>query len=113
MGVSAAGGRLLKVPRSRWLNRRQDTIGSAHMALSQLRPLLVRVVIAGASAVGAAVLDLYLTGHGYGSITGEVITWQPAGVHLSAADVLLLLAVAAALLISWRMTGRGAHTERA
>lgn len=90
------------------------------MALSQLRPLLVRVVIAGASAVGAAlivavgaaVLDLYLTGHGYGSITGEVITWQPAGVHLSAADVLLLLAVAAALLISWRMTGRGAHTER-
>jgi len=83
-------------------------------------PLFVRAVVVGASAIGmavlvavaAAVLDLYLTGHGHGSIAREIITWRPAGVHLSAADLLLLTAVGMAIFISWRLTDRRARSDR-
>ena len=76
--------------------------------MTHRRPL-VRLAISIASGVGAAVLtaivvaviDLYLTGHGYGSITREVITGAPAGVHLSVGDVCVLIALIAAAVSTW------------
>lgn len=60
---------------------------------------MIRLAISAGAGVGAgvaaallvAVIDLYITGHGYGSITREVITWEPAGVHLSIGDLAMLV----------------------
>ena len=60
------------------------------------------------AALVAAVVDMYLTGHGYGSITREVITWDPGGVHLSIGDVCLLVAAIVAAVSTWHFIGRGA-----
>jgi hypothetical protein len=54
-----------------------------------------------AAAVVLAVLEIYITGHGYGSITREIISWEPAGVHLSVADLALLLVVVLAAGLTW------------
>ena len=54
-----------------------------------------------AAAVVLAVLELYITGHGYGSITREIISWEPGGVHLSVADLALLLVVLLAAGLTW------------
>ena len=62
--------------------------------MTQLK-LLARLVISTAAGIGAAVVaalviavvDLYVTGHGYGSLRREVITWNPASVHLSFGDL--------------------------
>lgn len=78
--------------------------------------LLVRLGISTAAGIGAAVvaalvvtvIDLYVTGHGYGSITREVITWVPGGVHLSIGDVGMLFAVIVVSVSTWYFTGRGA-----
>lgn len=67
--------------------------------VTQMR-LLVRLGISTAAGIGAAVvaaiviavIDLYVTGHGFGSIRREVITWVPGGVHLSVGDVCMFLA---------------------
>ena len=77
--------------------------------------LLVRLGMTTAAGIGAAVVtaivvtatDLYVTGHGYGSITREVITWAPGGVHLSIGDVCMLVAVIVASVSTWHFTGRG------
>jgi hypothetical protein len=70
----------------------------------------VRLGISAAAGIGAAivtailvtVIDLYITGQGYGSITREVITWEHAGVHLSIGDLAMLIAGAsAAIATSW------------
>jgi hypothetical protein len=78
--------------------------------------LIARLCISAAAGIGAAivttlviaVMDLYVTGHGYGSIRSEVFTWNSAGVHLSVGDVGMLLAIIAATVSTWFRLGRGA-----
>ena len=60
------------------------------------------------AAVAITVIDLYLTGHGYDSITREFITWTPADVHLSVGDLVMLFSVIAAAGMTWNVSGRGA-----
>jgi len=57
------------------------------------------------AALIVAVIDLYLTGHGYGSITREVITWAPAGVHLSIGDLGMLATVIVVAVLTWHLVG--------
>jgi hypothetical protein len=52
-------------------------------------------------AVAVAILDLYLTGHGYGSIRKEI-----AGVQLSIGDIVLLLAALSAGVLIWCLLPR-------
>jgi hypothetical protein len=47
------------------------------------------------------VLDVYLTGHAIGTISGPLLDWPALGVHLSPADVLMLAAAALAAGITW------------
>lgn len=54
------------------------------------------------------VIDLYFTGHGYASITREVITWAPAGVHLSIGDLVMLITVVVVAILTWYLAGHGA-----
>ena len=78
--------------------------------------LLARLGITAGAVIGAAVfvaivaalLDLYLTGHGLGSIGREVISEPSWGVHLSVADIALLAVAALAGALTWWMTG-GKH----
>jgi len=71
---------------------------------------LARLGLAVAAAVGAGVVlavlvalaDLYLTGHGYPSITREIITHEPWGAHLSAGDLLLLVGAVTTAVITWK-----------
>ncbi len=60
------------------------------------------------AAVVVTVLDLYVTGHGYGSVMREVITLDQAGVHLSLGDVVMLVAAIAVAVSTWYLTGRRA-----
>ena len=77
--------------------------------------LLIRLGISTAAGIGAAVvaalvitvIDLYVTGHGYGSITREVITWDPAGVHLSIGDVGMLITMIVVAVSTWYLIGHG------
>jgi len=57
------------------------------------------------AAVVVTVIDLYTTGHGYGSITRESITWAPAGVHLSVGDLAMLVTVIAVAASTWHRAG--------
>jgi hypothetical protein len=71
--------------------------------------LLVRLGISAAAGFAAlliaafvvTLMELYLTGHGYGSITREVITWEPAGVHMSISDLAMLTAMIVAAVSVW------------
>jgi hypothetical protein len=77
--------------------------------------MLVRLGISTAAGMAAAVaaallvtmLDLYLTGHGHGSVTREVITWAHAGVHLSIADVGMLVTGIVVAVLTWYLAGSG------
>ena len=70
--------------------------------------VIAAVIVAGiAGAIGLAIIDLYMTGHGLGSLTRETIAWDPGGVHMSAADVILLVVVFAAAVLAWRLTKKG------
>jgi hypothetical protein len=53
------------------------------------------------AAIAAALIELYLSGHGHGSITREIISWEPGGVHLRVADLALLLVVLLAAGVTW------------
>jgi len=53
------------------------------------------------AAVGIAVLDLYLTGHGYLSVMRPWIDWPEAGVHLSRGDIVMYVAACLAGLGTW------------
>jgi hypothetical protein len=53
------------------------------------------------AAIAAAVIELYLSGHGHGSITREIISWEPGGVHLSLADLAVLLIVVISAALTW------------
>jgi len=54
------------------------------------------------AAVGVAVLDLYLTGHGQASITREIVSEPALGVHISLGDIILLVAALAVGSVTWR-----------
>ena len=77
--------------------------------------VLVRLGISAAAGMAAAVaaallvtmLDLYLTGHGHGSVTREIITWAQVGVHLSIADVGMLMAGVVVAGLTWYLAGSG------
>ena len=66
--------------------------------------VLVRLGLSAAIALGTtiagaiiiAIVDLYLTGHGYRSITREIASGSAWGMHVSLGDILLLTAAAAA-----------------
>lgn len=53
------------------------------------------------AAIAAAVIELYISGHGHGSIAGEIINWEPGGVHLSLADLAVLLIVVISAALTW------------
>ena len=53
-------------------------------------------------AIVLAIVDLYLTGHGLGSITREVVS-APEGVHLSIGDIILLAVAALAGAMTWAL----------
>lgn len=77
--------------------------------------MLVRLGISTAAGMAAAVaaallvtvLDLYLSGHGHGSVTREVITWAHAGVHLSIADLGMLMTGIVVAFLTWYLLGHG------
>ena len=77
-----------------------------------LRRLLLSLVVGAAtgvlSAVVIAIVDLYLSGHGYGGLTREYFTWSPGGVHLSIGDMIMLGTVLLAGTLTWGFFGRGA-----
>ena len=60
-------------------------------------------VVAIIAAIAIAILDLYLTGHGYADIRKETVSWPAAGIHLSTADIVLLLLALAAGALAWRI----------
>ena len=60
-------------------------------------------------AIVAAVVDLYLTGHGLASISREVISEPSWGVHLSVADIALLAFSALAGALTWWLLPRSNH----
>jgi hypothetical protein len=66
----------------------------------------VAVAVAFVLAVVLGVLDLYLTGHSLGSITHESISHPSWGVHMSIADVILLVVAALAGAATWWMLPR-------
>jgi len=58
------------------------------------------------ATLAIAVVDLYLVGHGHGSLLRESISWPAAGVYLSAGDLILIGAVLLATTGGWALTGR-------
>lgn len=65
----------------------------------------------GAGAVAGltvTVVDLYLTGHGYGSLLREVITWKSVGAHLGIGDLGMLMAVIVTTTLTWHLATHGA-----
>lgn len=56
------------------------------------------------TALAVTVVDLYLTGHGYASITEEIITWAQGGVHMSLGDLAMLLVAIAAASLAWKLS---------
>ena len=60
------------------------------------------------AAIIVTLIDLYITGHGYGSITREIITWTSAGVHLSIGDLIMLVTVVAVAGLVWYLADHGA-----
>ena len=57
-------------------------------------------------AIVLTILDLYLTGHGQGSITTPLLDRPALGVHLSLADMIVLVAAVLAAGITWRGMAR-------
>lgn len=67
------------------------------LGISTIAGIAAGVVV----ALLVTVLDLYLTGHGHGSVTREVITWEHAGVHLSIADLGMLMTGIVVAVLTW------------
>ena len=88
------------------------------MASAPKRPLWIRLLLsfgAGAAsalvvAIGITIVDLYLTGHGMAALNEPLVNWSAAGIHLSLADILFLVAAALAAAFTWRRTG--SHPDR-
>jgi p-aminobenzoyl-glutamate transporter AbgT len=60
------------------------------------------------SAVVIAILDLYLSGHGYDGLARERVTWSALGIHLSIGDMFMLGMVLLSGLLAWWLNGRDA-----
>lgn len=75
-----------------------------------LRRILLTISVGAAtallSAIVIAIIDIYLSGHGYNGLTREYSTWSEAGVHLSIGDIIMLGAVLLAAALSWQFHGR-------
>jgi hypothetical protein len=74
----------------------------ARLGITAAAMLVAAVVV----AIAAAVVDLYLSGHGLGSISDEIISQPSWGVHLSMADLVLLVLAAAAGALTWWLLPR-------
>jgi Mg/Co/Ni transporter MgtE len=57
-------------------------------------------------ALVLTLVDLYLSGQGYRSLSAPFVNAPALGVHVSMADVLFLIAVALGGVITWRNTIR-------
>jgi hypothetical protein len=57
------------------------------------------------AALAVTIADLYLTGHGYASITREFISRPAWGVHMSIGDLVMLGAALAAGALTWILLG--------
>ena len=85
------------------------------MAAAAKRPGWIRLLLSfGAGVVSAvvvaiaiAVVDLYLTGHGMVPLNAPLLDWSSAGIHLSLADIIFLVAAALAAAVTWRLTSAG------
>ena len=53
--------------------------------------------------IALAVVDLYLSGHGWPSARSPWINWDAGGVHMSLADVILLLAIGISMVVVYRL----------
>jgi hypothetical protein len=69
--------------------------------------LLAGMASAVVVAIALAVVDLYLTGHGLEPLSAPLLEWSAAGIHLSLADLIFLVAAALAAAITWRRTAAG------
>jgi hypothetical protein len=77
-----------------------------HSTLFRLVASLVVGAVAGyGTALALGVADLYLSGHAAGALGGPMLDFGPLGVHLSLADVVLLIAVLLAAGITWTELG--------
>lgn len=70
--------------------------------LRLLLSLLAGLGSAIVAAIALAIVDLYLTGHGYPSPRAPLVDWP--GIHLSLADMIFLATAALAAAITWRIT---------
>jgi hypothetical protein len=59
------------------------------------------------AAIALTLIELYLSGHRHGSITREIINWEPGGVHLSLADLAVLLIVVISAASTWGLLRHG------
>ena len=57
------------------------------------------------AAVALGVSDLYLSGHGAGTLGGPTLEFAAIGVHLSLADVTVLIVALLAAGITWTELG--------
>ena len=81
----------------------------------KLQGLFLRLTLSIGSAIGVgvisavivAVVDLYLVGHGYGSLLQEFITWASGDVHLSPGDLVVLIASVLSGYLTWHLLNRG------
>jgi hypothetical protein len=62
-------------------------------------------------AIVIAVVDIYLVGHGMAPLNAPLLKWPGAGIHLSLADLIFLIAAALAAAITWHRTGQAASSE--
>lgn len=101
------------------MRRAASPIRSHLSRIVRLRLLVGAFAVVGAGVIAAislAIMDIYLVGHGFRSIREEVLACERFGIHLSAADLVLLgvvvmsagiAAVASARFEAWRVRGRG------
>ena len=76
----------------------------ARLGISLAAMLGTAVVV----AIAAAILDLFLSGHGSGSSGNEVISAPSGGGHLSIADIALLVLAVLAGGVTWWLLPRKA-----
>ncbi len=72
-----------------------------------LASLVIGIGTAVLVAITLAIIDLYLSGHGLRPLNASWLEWPAAGVHLSRADVIFLVAAVLATAIAWRRMAAG------
>ena len=77
-----------------------------HSTLFRLIASACAAAVAGfAAAFAMGLADIYLSGHGAGTLGGPVLDLNALGVHLSLADVVVLIAAMLAGGITWTELG--------